>query len=627
MSEFGVTSEFATNGESPGRSGQQMLQSLLPSPATDPDGALGVIRRLVVEFGLGQWRRYALAFLLMGVAAACTAIPVYLIGDMVNLANIQHNFAAVVAFGFGAAVIFAIKGVATYGQTVIMARIANHIIAENQRRLFSKLLNESIGFFAHRHSSEFAARLMTGASAATQVLNLLINSVGRDLLLLIGLVSVMVLKDPLLAITTLVIFPPAMLILRKMIKRIRGIAKTQFTGGIRVLETLQETLQGIRIVKAFTLEDVLRARFDANVAAVEREANKMARVANRTSPLMEILGGFAMAGVVIYGGYRVIQNPASAGAFLSFIMAFLMAVEPAKRLARFNMDLSSNLVAVQILFEIIDSVPTEPADDDRPQLVLADARVEFSRVGFAYRPGDPVLRDLSFVAEPAQVTALVGHSGGGKSTILNLIPRFYEISSGVIAIDGQDVATVSRRSLRRQIAYVGQDVFLFHGTVRDNIAFGKPEASDAEITAAARAAHAHDFIMAFAAGYDTPVGERGLQLSGGERQRISIARALIKNAPIILLDEATAALDSESERYVQDAIAKLCKGRTTIVIAHRLATVMHADRILVIEAGQIVETGRHDELLRKGGRYASFCRLQLEQQVPIAEDAAAASLP
>jgi subfamily B ATP-binding cassette protein MsbA len=603
-----------------------MLQSILPSSAIDPDSPLVVIKRLVVEFGLAQWRRYALAFGLMGVAAACTAIPVYLIGDLINMANIHHNFPGVVALGLGAAGIFAIKGAATYGQTVILSRIANHIIAENQRRLFSKLLNESIGFYANRHSSEFAARLMTGASAATQVLNLLITSVGRDLFSLIGLVGVMVLQDPLLSIGTFVVFPPAMLMLRKMIKRIRTIAKTQFTGGTRILETLQETLQGIRIVKAFTLEDVLRTRFDANVGAVEQEANKMARVANRTSPMMEILGGFAIAGVIIYGGYRVIENVASAGALFSFITAFLLAIEPAKRLARFNIDLSSNLVAVHILFEIIDSPPTEPADDNRPQLVLSQARVEFSRVNFAYRAGDPVIRDLSFVAETARVTALVGHSGGGKSTILNLIPRFYEVSGGAILIDGQNVATVSRQSLRRQIAYVGQDVFLFHGTIRDNIAFGRPGASEAEIIAAAKAAHAHDFIMAFSAGYDTPVGERGLQLSGGERQRISIARALIKNAPIILLDEATAALDSESERYVQDAIAKLCMGRTTIVIAHRLATVMHADRILVVEAGQIVESGRHDELLCKGGRYASFCRLQLEQQVQVEETTAVAPL-
>jgi ATP-binding cassette, subfamily B, bacterial MsbA len=603
-----------------------MLQSVFPSSATDPGSAFVVIRRLVVEFGLGQWRRYALAFLLMGVAALCTAMPAYMIGDIINLANIEHNFPGVVALGSGTALIFAIRGAATYGQSVILSRIANHIIAENQRRLFSKLLNESIGFFSHRHSSEFAARLMTGASAATQVLNLLITSVGRDLLSLIGLVGVMVLQDPLLSTVTFIVFPPTMLALRKTIKRIRGIARAQFTGGTRILETLQETLQGIRIVKAFTLEDILRARFDANVAAVEQEANKLARVANRTSPLMEILSGFAMAGALIYGGYRVIENVASAGALFSFITASLLAIEPAKRLARFNIDLSANLVAVHILFEIIDSAPTEPADDGQPQLVLTKGRVEFSGVGFAYRPGDPVIRDLSFVAEPAQVTALVGHSGGGKSTILNLIPRFHEISGGVIAIDGQDVATVSRRSLRRQIAYVGQDVFLFHGTVRDNIAFGRPGASETEIVAAATAAHAHDFIMGFSAGYDTAVGERGLQLSGGERQRIAVARALIKNAPIILLDEATAALDSESERYVQDAIAKLCMGRTTIVIAHRLATVMHADRILVIEGGQIVESGRHDELLRQGGRYASFCRLQLEQHTPVAPEGAVAAL-
>jgi ATP-binding cassette subfamily B protein len=454
---------------------------------------------------------------------------------------------------------------------------------------------------------------MTGAAAVTQVLNLLITSIGRDLFSLIGLVFVMFLRDPLLATITFVVVPPAMLILRKMIKRIRGIARAQFTGGTRILETLQETLQGIRVVKAFTLEDTLRARFATNVSAVEQEANKMARVANRTSPMMDVLGGFAMGAAVIYSGYRVIDNAASAGALFSFIAGFLLAIEPAKRLARFNIDLSSSLVAVQTLLEIIDSEPTEPADGDQPKLELDKARVEFREVDFAYRPGDPVIRDLSFAAEPAQVTALVGHSGGGKSTILNLIPRFYELSSGTISIDGQDIARVSRRSLREQIAYVGQDVFLFHGTIRDNIACGRAGASEAEIVAAATAAHAHDFITAFAQGYDAPVGERGLQLSGGERQRIAIARALVKNAPIILLDEATAALDSQSERLVQDAIAKLCMGRTTIVIAHRLATVMHADRILVIEAGRVVETGRHEELLRKGGRYATFCRLQLEQ--------------
>ena len=300
----------------------------------------------------------------------------------------------------------------------------------------------------------------------------------------------------------------------------------------------------------------------------------------------------------------------------------MLAYEPAKRLARLNIELNSALVGVRVLFEIIDTPPTEPNDDDdKPALKISTARVDFNDVRFGYRPGEVVMHGMTFTAEPGRMTALVGPSGGGKSTVFNLMLRFYEVDGGTIMIDGQNIASVSRRSLRRQIAYVGQDVFLFHGTIRDNIAVGKPGASEDEIVAAAKAAHAHEFITGFPAGYDTPVGERGTQLSGGERQRIAIARALIKNAPIILLDEATASLDSESERLVQDAMAHLCEGRTTIAIAHRLHTIMHADRILVVESGAIVESGRHDELLRKGGRYAAFYRLQIkeEQQSPAAD--------
>ncbi|HZO44900.1 MAG TPA: ABC transporter ATP-binding protein, partial [Xanthobacteraceae bacterium] len=477
-------------------------------------------------------------------------------------------------------------------------------------------LQQNIGFFAQRHSSEFMARLTTGAAAASSVLNLLITSFGRDFLSLIALVGVMAVQDPVMSLFSVIVVPPAMLILRKMIRRIRVIAHHQFTGGARIVETLQETIQGIRIVKAYTIEDAMRARIEANIAELEQESNNWARIAHRSGPLMEGLGGFAIAFALIYGGYRVLETGATPGQFFSFLAAFMLAYEPAKRLARLNIDLNSGLVGVRILFEIIDNPPTEAPDDGRPPLVLSSARVEFAGVQFSYRPSEKVIRNLSFVAEPGRVTALVGPSGGGKSTILNLILRFYEVDAGGIIIDGQNIATVSRRSLRRQIAYVGQDVFLFHGTVRENIAVGRPGASEAEIVAATKAAYAHDFIIGTPAGYDTPVGEHGLQVAGGERQRIAIARALLKDAPIILLDEATASLDSESERQVQRAIERLCEGRTTIVIAHRLHTITHADRINVVEDGTIVESGRHDELLRKGGRYASFYRLQLRDQEP-----------
>ena len=587
--------------------------------------ALPLIRRLLTEQGLVHWRKYAIAFTLMAVAAGCTAFSAYLIGDVINQAYVNRSLTGIIVIGAITVVLFSMKGLATYGHSVMLSRIGNRIVADNQRAVFSKLLNEGLGFFADRHSSEFIARLSTGAAAATQVINLLITSVGRDLLSLIGLVTVMVVQDPVLSFFSFVVAPPAFFVLRKLIRRIYSIARTQFQGGTRIIETLQETLQGIRIVKAFTLEDIMRERFDRNVAAVEYEANKMARVSNRASPLMETLGGCAIAIAITYGGYRVIETGATPGQFFSFITAFLLAYEPAKRLARLNIELNSALVGVRVLFEVIDSPPSEAPDGSRPDLQTTTARLEFKDVHFAYRAEEAVLRGMSFVAEQGKLTALVGPSGGGKSTVFNLLLRFYENDHGLITIDGQDISKVSRRSLRQHIAYVGQDVFLFRDTIRENIAFGKPGASEDEIIAAAKAAYAHDFILSFPRGYDTPVGEHGLQLSGGQRQRVAIARALIKNAPIIVLDEATAALDSESELQVREAMEHLCQGRTTLAIAHRLHTVSHADRIYVVEDGRAVESGRHDELLRKGGRYASFYTLQLEAQEPDSPVVAVAS--
>jgi ATP-binding cassette subfamily B protein len=601
-----------------------MLSSWLRSLFLDPDGALTLIRRLLLEHATERWKRYGLAFALMAVTAACTAIAAYLLKYVVNETYLWGNFPAVVALGIASMALYMLKGASTYGHSVVLARINSRIVADIQQRTFDKLLNQGLGYFADRHSSDFIARLTAGTTAVTQVLNLLILAIGRDLLTLLGLAVVMASQDPVLFCIGFIAVPPAMLVLRKLIRRIRVIAHSQFTGGARILETMQETLQGIRIVKSFTLEEEMRARFAASVAEVESAANKMARVANRASPLMESIGGIGVALALIYSGYRVINTGATAGELVAFVAAFVLAFEPAKRLARLNIDLNANLIGAKVLYELIDTPPSEPISEDEPLLVLTPAvRIEFSGVRFGYRPDEPVIRGMSFVAEPGKVTALVGPSGGGKSTVLNLLLRFYDAESGTITIDGREISLLPRRALRRQIGYVGQHVHLFRGSIRDNIAFGKPGASEAEIIAAARAAHAHAFITDFPAGYATEVGEHGLLLSGGQRQRVAIARALIKNAPIILLDEATAALDSESERQVQDAMAHLCEGRTTVVVAHRLATIMHADRILVVEHGAVVETGRHDELLRKGGRYAAFYRAQLKEQGPPREPVAA----
>ena len=591
----------------------------LPRKITDdPYGAAILIRRLVMEQGVVYWRRYLLAFALMAVSAATTAGSAYLLGKVINQAYVDKSVRGIAILSGVTVVIFIIKGLATYGHSVILSQISNAILANNQRRLFAKLMTESVAFFSERHSSEFLARLTAGANSVTQVLSLLINAVGRDLLSLIALVVVMVTQDPYMAILGFLVAPPAMLVLRKLVKRIKGLAHSQFTGTADIMETMQESLQGIRTVKAFTLEQTMRDRIDASIDAVERNANKMARVSNRSSPLMETLGGFAIAGALMYGGYRVVALGATPGQFFSFLTAFLLAYEPAKRLARLNIELNSYLIGARKLLEIVDNPASEPADDDKPALKLTDARVELRDVTFAYRPNEPILNRMSFIAEPGKVTALVGPSGGGKSTVLALLLRLYEVTDGDILIDGQAISGVSRASLRHQTAYVGQDVYLFRDTIGQNIAFGKAGASQAEIVAAAKAACAHDFIIGFPLGYDTPVGEHGTQLSGGQRQRIAVARALVKNAPIILLDEATAALDSESEKQVQEAIEHLCQNRTTIVIAHRLHTIMHADAILVVEGGEIVERGRHDDLLRRGGRYASFFRLQHRDTGPLA---------
>lgn len=590
----------------------------------DPYGAAALIRRLVTEQGVTYWRRYLVAFGLMAIVAASTAMSAWLLGEVINAAYVARDFHSIVVLSLVTMALFAAKGAATYGQSVILSQISNAIVANNQRRLFAKLMQENVGFFSERHSSEFLGRLTAGATSVTQVLSLLITAVGRDLLSLIGLVIVMLAQDPVMSLFGLVVAPPAILVLRKLVRRVRNLAHTQFTNNSDILETMQESLQGIRTVKAFTLEDTMRTRIDANIAAVERNANKMARVSNRSSPLMEMLGGFAIAASLIYGGYGVVVKGATPGQFFSFLTAFLLAYEPAKRLARLNIDLNSSLIGASKLLEIVDSPATEPDDSDKPALKLADARVELRDVGFAYRPDEPVLNRMSFIAEPGKVTALVGPSGGGKSTVLGLLLRLYEADSGQILIDGQNLAEVSRRSLRQQTAYVGQDVYLFRGSIRENIAFGRIGASDDDVVSAARAACAHDFITAFPLGYDTPVGEHGTQLSGGQRQRVAIARALLKDSPLILLDEATAALDSESERQVQQAIEHLCESRTTLVIAHRLHTIMHADAILVVEGGRIVESGQHDELLRMGGRYASFFRLQHRETAPLAPVAASA---
>ena len=586
------------------REARERVGSFFSSPLN------AILRRLLTDQGLKHWKGYVFAFAMMGLIALTTSLSAWIIGRIVDKIFVGRDLAAVWEITAAIVVIYTVKGLATYGQQVVMSRIGNNIVAEVQTRIFDQMLRMKVSYYSRAHSSEFIARQAFIAQSASNVLNLLITTLSRDALTIVGLVIVMVSQDPLLSLLALMFVPVAAVGVRKIGIRVREIMASEFQGAMQMMESLAETAQGIRIVKAFTLESFMRARQAKAIAGFESAANKLARVSSRTSPIMESLGGFAIAAVVLYSGFTVIIRGNPPGSLFSFITSVIMLYEPMKRVARLHVDVSSALFGVGMLYGFLDEHDYEEDAPQAPELEVTNGRIEFRDVVFGYRPGETVLHSISFVAEAGRTTALVGRSGGGKSTVMNLILRLYEVGAGEILCDGVDIATVNLASLRQQIGYVAQENFLFKGSVRDNIAMGRPGASEEEIVAAAKAAYAHDFIMGFERGYNSPCGEHGMQLSGGQRQRIAIARAFLKDAPIILLDEATSALDSESEQAIQKALRTLCEGRTTIVIAHRLSTVAQADEICVVDRGRIVERGRHGELLAMGRTYTHIAQTQ-----------------
>ena len=572
------------------------------------------VSRLFIQDGRRHWKGYAISFLFMGIMAGTTSGLAYLMGDVINRIFVEQNSNAIWILSGAVVALSVIKGFSAYGQAVALAKVGNRIVADNQKRVLDRLLMQDVTYFSGSHTAEIMMRFNTGAQAARNVLNLIITSLGRDLLSVIGLTLVMIIQDPFMAMIGFVVMPIAVGGVRSLIRKVQKIFSREFHSAIQIMTESIDAFQGIRTIKSFTLENVQRERIFERIDKMEKASNRMMRAQSQSGPLMEALGGVAIGLVVMYAGWGVLHGGRTPGEFFSVITALLLCYEPAKRLARLNIDLTTHLMGARMLFAILDRPATEADAPGTPELAIKGGGVVFDEVVFSYREGEPVLRGLSFVAEPGQTTALVGPSGGGKSTVMNLLERFYEVESGVITIDGQNIDSVTRHSLRKSIGFVSQDVFLFTGTVRENIAAGRPGATEEEIIAAARSAHAHDFIMGFEGGYDSRVGERGTQLSGGQRQRIAIARAFLKDAPILLLDEATAALDSESEAEVQKALNELQRNRTTLVIAHRLQTVINADKICVIEKGRVVESGRHDELVTKRGRYFTFHQLQFAGQ-------------
>ena len=575
------------------------------------DDGQKVLQRLLLDTGRNYVGRYALAFFFMAVAATATALTAYMMRDLINEVFINRSREWLIIIGSAVVAIYLAKGASMYFQMVIMARIGNAIVADAQNRMFKRLLSEDVGFVQGQPSAEIAAVFANNANAARDVLNLIVTGAGRDVLALVGLMIVMVIQDPVMSLTMIVALPVMAFLIEKMMGRVRRIAKRQVSLTAEIGNYVRETAQGFRIVKAFRMEDELGGRIGGTIDDLRKTADKIAIYQARPVPLVETIGGIAVAIVIFYGGYRVIEQGQSPGEFFSFVTALLLAYEPARKLANLRVPLEAGLVGVRMMYGFLDRPPSKREAGTGEPFTFDAGEIAFEDVRFGYHTGgDAVLEGLTFTAPAGKTTALIGASGAGKSTVMALLLRFWDPDGGRILIDNQDLKTLSTASLRASMAYVGQDAYLFNGTVADNIRAGHTELGHTDVEEAARRAEAHSFIIALPQGYDTPVGELGSLLSGGQRQRIAIARAFLRDAPILLLDEPTSALDAHSEDAIQATLSRLSEGRTTVVIAHRLSTVRGADRIIAMADGRAVEQGTHDELVAQGGLYSKLYDLQ-----------------
>ncbi len=581
-----------------------------------------LVKRLVKGYVRPHRWRIAGAVACMVLVAATTAGMAQIMQPLIDEAFGAKDPNALYILAILVMGIFAIRGVASFGEAVLMSFTGFRVVADLQSALYRKLILSDLAFFNKTSPGSLVSRFLNDVGLLRNAVSTTLTGFGRDLLTVVALVGLMFWQDWLLAAIAFLSFPTAVLPIVRIGKRMRKVSgNTQAMMG-RLTTLLDETFQGVRHVKAYGMEPHEIGRAEEAIDEVFLLQQKASVTRNLLSPIMEILAGFAIVAVIVYGTNRVMDGAQTPGAFFAFITALLLAYDPVKRLAKLNANLQEGLAAAERIFQILDLDPSiVDAPDARP-LAVSGGEVRLEAVHFSYDTGAPALNGIDLRAPAGKTIALVGPSGAGKSTILNLLPRFYDVTAGRVTIDGQDVRQVTMASLRGAMALVSQEIILFDETVRANIAYGRPAATAEEIETAARHAGAHDFILELPQGYDTPVGPRGVKLSGGQRQRVAIARAMLKDAPILLLDEATSALDTESERHVQRALKMLMQGRTTVVIAHRLSTVVDADLIYVLREGRVAEQGTHAELLRKGGLYAHLYAQQFAEQERDARTAA-----
>jgi subfamily B ATP-binding cassette protein MsbA len=559
------------------------------------------------------WVRFVVATAAMLMVSGITALLAYLVKPVLDDIFFAKRVNMLYLLPPLVVILYFIKGVMTYTHQYQMSFIGNGTVNQLRNELFEHIQRQPLSFFDRQPTGELMSRIAYDVNMLQDAVTRVVTGFFKDAFTAIGLTIIIFTREWRLALMAVVVFPLAVLVIVRVGKRLRRISIKTQESMARLYTILQESIIGQRIVKAFVREDFESARFARQNLDYFHTRVKQTATRELTPPTMEMLGALGMAGIIFYGGYNVIQGVSTPGTFFSFLAALLMLYAPIKGLSGVHNTIQEGLAAAQRVFGLLD---LEPTIQDRPgarNLPLISRDIIYQGVSFTYDHRQ-VLQDIDLAVRRGEMVALVGPSGAGKTTMLNLLPRFYEVDQGAIKIDGHDLRDVTLASLRAQIGLVTQQILLFDDTVRYNVAYGRIDAREEEIIAALQAAYAWDFVAALPQGLDTRIGEQGVRLSGGERQRLAIARALLKDPPILILDEATSSLDSEAEREVQQALDRLIKGRTTLVIAHRLSTVRNAHRIIVLADGRIVEEGSHLELMQQDGLYKRLYEMQFREE-------------
>jgi len=570
-----------------------------------------VLERL---FAYARPYRRRLAWAVVGMliyAVGSAGLPV-LIKIIINDVLPQQRYVAYTAWMI--IILYLLKGLGSYASSYLMAEVGQRVVMDLRNALFRHILDQSAGFFAHGATGKLLSKINNDVGQVQQVVSETVGDLARESLALVGYAVLLLYYDARLTIVCLTSAPLIVYPLIRLGQRVRRTTHRSQEALAHLSHLGIEAFSGHRIVKAFGTEAREADKFARAGMALFRTNMKVTAALSSLPPLMELIGGIGMAAAVWYGSSQIAEGRLTPGDFGLFMGALVLMYGPAKKLSRVNANMQQAIAAAENIFEILDTYSEVDERPNAPPLPPFSHQIEFHDVGFKYDSEQVrrILRSVSFTVRAGQMIAIVGRSGAGKTTLVNLLPRFYDVTAGAILVDGIDIRDVSLASVRRQIGIVTQDTVLFDDTIATNIAYGSPNATPEEIEAAARAANAHDFIRALPLGYATMIGERGQLISGGQRQRLAIARAILKNAPILILDEATSALDTESEMVVQEALANLMMNRTSFVIAHRLSTIRRADAIVVLERGRVVEMGRHDELLaRTEGVYSALYQLQL----------------